>query len=60
MPLFEFVCRECGHRFEAIVLGSRVPICPSCAATNLEKLISTPGALTTSARASSRQMSAFT
>lgn len=40
MPIFEYVCRECGHRFERIVQGSAVPACPSCEAQNLDKQIS--------------------
>jgi putative FmdB family regulatory protein len=40
MPIFEYVCQECRHRFEVIVQGSTVPACPSCKATRLEKLIS--------------------
>ena len=37
MPIFEFVCQECHHRFELLVRGSTVPACPSCKATKLEK-----------------------
>lgn len=40
MPIFEYVCGECQHKFEMIVQGSTVPACPSCKATRLEKLIS--------------------
>lgn len=40
MPLFEYLCRECGHRFERIVQGATVPDCPSCRARNPEKQIS--------------------
>ena len=40
MPLFEFTCRTCGHRFETLVTGSRTPACPACASTALEKLVS--------------------
>ena len=37
MPIFEYVCQECRHRFEHLVHGATVPICPSCKATKLEK-----------------------
>jgi putative FmdB family regulatory protein len=37
MPIFEYVCQECRHRFETIVQGATVPACPSCKATRLEK-----------------------
>ncbi len=40
MPIFEYICRECSHRFERIVQGSSVPDCPSCHTHNLEKQIS--------------------
>jgi putative FmdB family regulatory protein len=40
MPLFEFACQACGHRFETLVTGSRTPSCPVCASTALDKLIS--------------------
>ncbi len=40
MPLYEYRCRGCGHRFERIVHGTAVPDCPSCRARNPEKLIS--------------------
>ncbi len=41
MPLYDFCCRSCGHRFEALVLGSDRPECPRCAGQDLEKLPST-------------------
>jgi putative FmdB family regulatory protein len=44
MPLFEFSCRECGHRFETLVTGGRQAACPQCQSTELEKLHSTFGA----------------
>jgi len=43
MPLFEYQCRECGRRFEALVTESRRPVCPSCKSENLEKLVSVFG-----------------
>ena len=43
MPLFEYQCRSCGHRFEALVVGGRTPVCPRCASENLEKQHSTFG-----------------
>ena len=60
MPLFEFVCRECGHRFESLVLGNRVPTCPRCDATRLEKLVSTFGTGSSITRGSSAAVSPFT
>ncbi|MCZ7678110.1 MAG: zinc ribbon domain-containing protein [Sandaracinaceae bacterium] len=37
MPLFDFSCRECGHRFEELVSASSAPECPSCHSRELEK-----------------------
>jgi putative FmdB family regulatory protein len=43
MPLYEYECRECGHRFEALVTGSQRPECPKCKSPNLEKQLSAFG-----------------
>ena len=43
MPIFEYICHQCQHRFETIVNGSTVPACPSCKATKLEKQFSAFG-----------------
>jgi len=43
MPLFEYQCKTCGHRFEALVVGRRAPSCPRCAGEELEKQHSTFG-----------------
>jgi putative FmdB family regulatory protein len=39
MPLFDFRCRSCGEEFEALVRPPAEPVCPSCAATDLERLV---------------------
>ena len=49
MPIFEYVCQECNHRFEMIVQGVTVPTCPSCKATKLQKQFSTFGVGATAA-----------
>jgi putative FmdB family regulatory protein len=42
MPIFEYSCRKCNHRFEIIVLSAREKIaCPKCRSTGLEKELST-------------------
>jgi len=43
MPLFEYQCKTCRHRFEALVVGSRRPACPRCTSEELEKQHSTFG-----------------
>ena len=40
MPLYEYVCRACGHQFEALVRDANVPPCPACKGQNLERLLS--------------------
>jgi putative FmdB family regulatory protein len=49
MPLFEYACRECGHRFETLVTASRAPSCPKCTSPDLEKQFSTFGTQAASA-----------
>jgi putative FmdB family regulatory protein len=41
MPLYEYACRECSRRFEALVFGRETPACPACGGRSLEKLLST-------------------
>jgi putative FmdB family regulatory protein len=43
MPLFEYECKDCGERFEALIIGSHKPVCPSCRSERLEKLASVFG-----------------
>jgi putative FmdB family regulatory protein len=40
MPIFEYVCRECDHQFEALVYGKQKAACPKCHATKLEQQLS--------------------
>ena len=40
MPIFEYACKACGHRFEELVTGSERPACPKCASRQLDKLLS--------------------
>ena len=37
MPIFEYICRDCTRRFEAIVSASRPAACPSCRSSSLDK-----------------------
>ena len=41
MPLYEYVCRRCSKRFEALVFGDEKPECPACGTRELEKQLST-------------------
>ena len=43
MPLYEYVCNECGQPFEKMMRFSELsqsPNCPTCASTNTSKQIS--------------------
>ena len=40
MPIFEYICLECNHRFETLVQSAAMPACPSCNATALDKQFS--------------------
>lgn len=35
MPIYEYICKECTHEFEALVLGRDKAICPKCKSKNL-------------------------
>jgi len=41
MPIFEYRCEACGHKFEAILFGHQTPECPNCHTEKLEKQLST-------------------
>jgi putative FmdB family regulatory protein len=40
MPIFEYICEDCDSRFEVIVQGSAVPVCPACEGAKLKKQLS--------------------
>jgi putative FmdB family regulatory protein len=41
MPVYEYECRQCGHRFEYLVLhSSPAAECPECRQKDLEQLLS--------------------
>ena len=40
MPIFEYVCKHCGHEFETIVRGSQKAQCPKCEGSRLEQKLS--------------------
>ncbi|MBE7453260.1 MAG: zinc ribbon domain-containing protein [Kofleriaceae bacterium] len=39
MPLFDFECQACHHRWEEMFRGGELPACPACAATDVAKLL---------------------
>jgi putative FmdB family regulatory protein len=40
MPIFEYVCKECQHEFEALVFGRQKAECPKCKSRKLEPQLS--------------------
>jgi putative FmdB family regulatory protein len=40
MPIFEYVCKECEHEFEALVYGTEKPECPKCHSKKLTAQLS--------------------
>ena len=42
MPIYEYQCRECGHRLEKLQKMNDAPLtqCPACGAESLTKLVS--------------------
>jgi putative FmdB family regulatory protein len=40
MPIFEYICKECHHRFEALVYGNRKAECPKCHGKKLDPQLS--------------------
>ena len=45
MPIYEYVCNDCGHEFEKLQKISDTPLadCPDCEQPSLKKKISAPG-----------------
>ena len=43
MPIFEYVCGECRHSFEAVVQGSQKAVCPKCGSRKLKQQVSNFG-----------------
>lgn len=40
MPIFEYICKDCGKQFETVLIGSNKAECPSCKGTELEQQLS--------------------
>jgi putative FmdB family regulatory protein len=40
MPIFEYVCQECQHQFEALVFGRDKARCPKCEGKKLSPQLS--------------------
>jgi putative FmdB family regulatory protein len=42
MPIYEYSCKSCGHRFETLIRGKEEAVCPNCSGKELERLMSAP------------------
>ena len=42
MPIYDYSCRACGHRFDALILKGETPSCPKCASQDLDKNLTLP------------------
>jgi putative FmdB family regulatory protein len=40
MPIFEYICKDCQHEFEALVFGQQRAECPKCQSKKLEPQLS--------------------
>ena len=40
MPIFEYICQECQHEFEALVFGRDKAQCPKCESKKLSPQLS--------------------
>lgn len=40
MPIFEYICKDCSRRFEALVYGGKKPACPHCKSARIEQQLS--------------------
>jgi putative FmdB family regulatory protein len=39
MPIFEYICKRCNHRFETLVMSTERPKCPRCTSVKLERQV---------------------
>lgn len=47
MPIYDYQCRKCGHRFEELVRLGETPECPACHALDPERLFSASAGVST-------------
>jgi len=43
MPIYEYFCKKCNKKFEALIMGDEKPECPECKSEDVEKLMSACG-----------------
>ena len=42
MPIYEYSCKSCHHRFEVLVRSGQTPVCASCGSADLDRIFSLP------------------
>lgn len=47
MPIYDYQCRSCGHRFEQLVKLGETPSCPACGAAAPDRQSSFSAAVST-------------
>ena len=47
MPLYEFKCHGCGHKFDELVKLEETPACPACGNSKPERLFSASAGVST-------------
>lgn len=51
MPLFDYLCLDCGNTTEILVSGSdTVPSCAGCGSANVKRMLSAPSPLSGASR----------
>jgi putative FmdB family regulatory protein len=61
MPIYEYKCEPCHHRFEAFLASAtEQAVCPECNSTQLQRLMSTFAASVQGGYKSSQQSAAAT
>ena len=46
MPIYDYGCEKCGHKFEKLVkIDAPIPPCPECGDQEVKKLVSASGFL---------------
>lgn len=56
MPIYEYVCQDCGEKYEKLIRSTMVKvevICPKCGSNHAEKALSLFGALGTATKSGS-------
>jgi putative FmdB family regulatory protein len=53
MPLYEYDCRACGHRFELLIRGPQAIACPKCSSDSVDRLLSSFAVASEASRRSS-------